>query len=64
MVVEALGHKNPSIRCQVGLFLSRSLAKTKSSAMNKSLMKLFLEALFKVVRCVKIFVIFKLFSWY
>ena len=49
MIVEYLGHKNPSIRAQVGLFLARSLSKTKSAAINKSLMKLFVQPLCKVI---------------
>ena len=56
-VVEALGHKNPSIRCQVGLFLSRALVKTKAAAVNKALVKLFVQALCKVRQYAGVFVI-------
>ncbi|CAK8693087.1 unnamed protein product [Clavelina lepadiformis] len=45
--VEALAHKNPTIRARVGQFLARAFGKTKASVMNKALIKTFVQPLCK-----------------
>ena len=48
MFVEYLAHKNPVIRAQTGCLLQRSLAITKATVLNKTLLKLLLPPLLKV----------------
>nr|XP_018670649.1 cytoskeleton-associated protein 5-like [Ciona intestinalis] len=46
-IIEFLAHKNPAIRAQTGLFLSRALLKTKSSVLNKATIKTIVAPLLK-----------------
>uniref|UniRef100_H2Z395 TOG domain-containing protein n=1 Tax=Ciona savignyi TaxID=51511 RepID=H2Z395_CIOSA len=45
--VEYLGHKNPAIRAQTGLFMARALAKTKAAVLNKATIKILVPPLLK-----------------
>lgn len=48
-VLEALNNKNPSVKSETALFLSRSFTKTLSTSLNKKLLKALTGGLLKIV---------------
>lgn len=48
-ILEALSNKNPSVKSETGLFLSRALTKTQPAALNKKLLKTLVTALLKTL---------------
>lgn len=64
-MLEALNNKNPSVKSETALFLSRSFTKTLPTLLNKKLLKALTGGLLKIVNEPgKIYLMFEVQSFY